>query len=109
MEVTLSATSTASPRRASISIAPVTSSAPLLLKCDIEGAERQLFLHIRDWEHLIRYIFLELHTEFLPVEEMLACLASSGFEWTIHGTPSAGAGIALLLLERGERRNRQEA
>jgi FkbM family methyltransferase len=79
-------------------------SAPLVLKCDVEGAERKLFQHIRDWEHLIRYIFLELHAEFLPVEEMLACLASSGFEWTIHGTPPAGASIAVLLLERGEQR-----
>ncbi len=40
--------------------------APVVLKCDIEGGERQLFLNIRDWEHLIRYILLELHTEFLP-------------------------------------------
>jgi len=68
-----------------------------------------LFLHIRDWGHLIRYIVLELHTEFLPVEEMLACLASSGFEWTIHGKPPAAASIAVLLLERGERRNQLEA
>jgi len=81
-------------------------SAPLLLKCDIEGAERQLLLHIRDWEHLIGYILLELHTEFLPLEEMLTCLASSDFEWTIHRTPPAGASIAVLLLERGERRDR---
>jgi len=78
---------------------------PLLLKCDIEGGERQLFLHIRDWEHLIRYILLELHTEFLPVPELLACLESSGFAWTMHGTPPAGASIALLLLERREQRN----
>ncbi len=76
-------------------------SAPIVLKCDIEGGERQLFLHIRDWEHLIPYIFLELHTEFLPVEELLACLESSGFEWTVHGTAPAGAAIALLLLTRG--------
>jgi len=83
-------------------------SAPLVLKCDVEGAERQLFLHIRDWEHLIRYVVLELHTEFLPVWEMLACLASSGFEWTIHGTPPAAASIALLLLERGKLRNQPD-
>ena len=83
--------------------------APLLLKCDIEGGERQLFLHIRDWEHLIQYIFLELHTEFLTVQEMFTCLESSGFQWMIHGTPPAGASIALLLLERGERRNQPEA
>ena len=73
---------------------------PIVLKCDIEGGERQLFLHIRDWEHLIRYIFLELHTEFLPVDELFACLDSSGFQWTVHGTVPAGASIALLLLER---------
>ena len=61
---------------------------PMLLKCDIEGGERQLFLHIRDWAHLIRYIILELHTEFLPVEEMFACLDSSGFQWSVHGNPA---------------------
>jgi FkbM family methyltransferase len=76
--------------------------APLVLKCDIEGGERQLFVHIRDWDHLIHYIFLELHTEFFPFEEMFACLASSHFHWKIHGTVPAGASIALLLLERGE-------
>jgi FkbM family methyltransferase len=78
--------------------------APLLLKCDIEGGERHLFRHIRDWEQLIRYILLELHTEFLPVEEMIACLESSSFEWTVHGTRQPGASIVLLLLERGESR-----
>jgi len=74
--------------------------APIVLKCDIEGGEKQLFLHIRDWEHLIRYILLELHTEFLPVEELLACLRSSNFQWTVHGSLLDEASIALLLLER---------
>jgi hypothetical protein len=78
---------------------------PLVLKCDIEGAERQIFLNIRDWEHMIRYIFVELHTEFLSVREMFACLEMSGFQWKIHGTPLAGASIALVVLERGQRRN----
>jgi FkbM family methyltransferase len=80
------------------------SDAPVVLKCDIEGGERQLFLHIRDWEHLIRYVLLELHTEFLPLREMSACLESSGFHWTIHGTSAEGAVIAFFLLKRGERR-----
>ena len=78
--------------------------APVVLKCDIEGGERQLFLHIRDWEHLIRYILLELHTEFLSVGEMFASLESSGFEWTIRGSAAEGAVIAFFLLERGEQR-----
>ena len=73
---------------------------PIVLKCDIEGGERQLFQRIRDWEHLIRYIFLELHTEFLAADELRSCLDSSGFHWKVHGTVPAGASIALLLLER---------
>lgn len=79
--------------------------APIVLKCDIEGGERAIFLNIRDWEHLIRYILLELHTEFLSVRGLLACLESSGFEWTIHGTPAEGAGIAFFLLKRGKQRD----
>ncbi len=82
-----------------------TTSAPIVLKCDIEGGERQLFLHMRDWEHLIPYILLELHTAFLSFQEMAACLESSDYQWTIHGTLATGDVIALLLLERGERRN----
>lgn len=78
--------------------------ATIILKCDIEGGERQLFLHMRDWDHLIPYIFLELHTEFLSFQEMSACLESSRFQWKIRGTPLPGASIALLLLERGEPR-----
>jgi FkbM family methyltransferase len=74
---------------------------PILLKCDIEGGERQLFLHIRGWDHLIRFIFLELHTEFLSFHEMAACLESSSYQWTIHGTPASGDAVALLMLERG--------
>ncbi len=82
----------------------VKTGAPMVLKCDIEGAERLLFPRIRDWEHLIRYVVLELHTEFLSLQEMYACLASSQFHWTIHGTPLAAASIAIMLLERTERR-----
>jgi FkbM family methyltransferase len=76
------------------------SGASLLLKCDIEGGEREIFRHMSDWEHLIRHIVLELHTEFLPVDELLACLAASRFQWAVHGNPLAGASIVLLLLER---------
>ena len=76
------------------------SNTPLMLKCDIEGGEREIFLHISDWDHLIRYIVLELHTEFLRFDELLACLAASRFQWSIHGAPPDGASIVLLLLER---------
>jgi FkbM family methyltransferase len=76
-------------------------SAPIVLKCDIEGGERPLLMHVRDWDRLIQYIFLELHTEFLTTREMLACLESSRFEWTVRGTPEEDAVIAFYMLERG--------
>ena len=85
---------------AEIAKAAKTRSAALVLKCDIEGSERQLLQRVRDWDYLIRYVFLELHTEFLSVEEMFACLRRSGFQWKIHGTPLRGASIALVVLER---------
>ncbi|HEY4365216.1 MAG TPA: FkbM family methyltransferase [Bryobacteraceae bacterium] len=85
------------------------SSAPVVVKCDIEGGERALFLHLRDWEHLVRYIFLELHTEFLPLPELLACLGSSGFHWTVHGAPDEHAIITFCLLTRGEPRGELRA
>ena len=80
------------------------SDAPVVVKCDIEGGEHALFLHIRDWEHLVRYIFLELHTEFLPLPELLACLDSSRFHWTVRGAPDQHAAITFCLLTRGEAR-----
>jgi FkbM family methyltransferase len=81
------------------------SGSPVVLKCDIEGGERQILFHIRDWEHLVRYILLELHTEFLSVPELLACLDSSGFRWTVHGTSVEGSVIAFFLLERAGSRD----
>jgi FkbM family methyltransferase len=80
--------------------ASMKTSVPTVLKCDIEGGERQLFQHLRDWEHLVRYIILELHTEFLPVAELLVCLRAAHFQWAVHECPPEGASIAMLLLER---------
>ena len=80
------------------------SGSPVVLKCDIEGGERQILFHIRDWEHLVRYILLELHTEFLSIPEMRECLESSGYHWTIHGAATKGAVMAFFLLERAAQR-----
>jgi FkbM family methyltransferase len=78
----------------------VKSHAPRILKCDIEGGERQLFLHIREWEHLFRYIILELHTELFPLQELHACLRSARFRWIGHGSSPQGMAVTILLLER---------
>jgi FkbM family methyltransferase len=73
-----------------------------VLKCDIEGAEASLFQRIGQWEGRVHYMILELHTEFLSVQELHACLAASRYHWRIGGTIPAEAILALIGLERLE-------
>jgi FkbM family methyltransferase len=72
----------------------------VVLKCDIEGSERQLFEQIREWDHLVDFVILELHTEFLSVPEFQANLASSAFHWRTHGNVDSGALLVVIALER---------
>lgn len=76
----------------------------VLLKCDIEGGERFVFPQIRDWDDRVRFIILELHTEFFTVEQLDAALASSRYEWRRIGEITPGALLAVFALERGERK-----
>ena len=73
-----------------------------VVKCDIEGAETQLFQRIRQWEERVHHVILELHTEFLSVQEFQACLETSRYHWRIDGTIPAGALLAVIGLERLE-------
>jgi FkbM family methyltransferase len=72
----------------------------VVLKCDIEGSEGQLFEHMRAWEHLVDFIILELHTEFFSAGALHACLEGSRFEWRIHGEIPPGACLAVFGIER---------
>jgi FkbM family methyltransferase len=74
----------------------------VLLKCDIEGAERFVFPQITDWEDRVRFIILELHTEFFAEKQLEVALASSRYEWRRHGEIKPGAVLAVFALERGE-------
>jgi FkbM family methyltransferase len=73
----------------------------VLLKCDIEGAERFLFPRIEAWDHLVSFIILELHTEFFTMEQLFRSLAESHYEWHLHGGAEPGAVLAVFALERG--------
>ena len=79
-----------------------TSPVKVVLKCDIEGAEAQLFQSLTRWEHLVERVVLELHTEFLSVESFRACLDASRYRWRIEGEIPPGALLAVIALERGE-------
>jgi len=72
----------------------------VILKCDIEGSERQLFEQMHTWERLVDFVILELHTEFLPAAEFRAHLEASRYEWRMHGEIPPGAVLAVFGLER---------
>lgn len=72
----------------------------VILKCYIEGAERQLFEQIRDWEGTTSFVMLELHTEFFAEEQFRTCIESSGYHWKLHGTISQDSVLAVIGLER---------
>jgi FkbM family methyltransferase len=72
-----------------------------VLKCDIEGAERHLFPRIAAWDARVRFVILELHTEFFTLAQLRAALAASRYEWHWHGEIPPGAVCAVVGLERG--------
>jgi FkbM family methyltransferase len=73
-----------------------------VIKCDIEGAEAQLFRRLHQWEDRVDYVILELHTEFLSVVDFHACFAGSRYHWRIDGAIHPGAVLAVVGLERLE-------
>lgn len=89
-----------------IPVLPMTELVPhvpggVLLKCDIEGAERQIFPDITEWDEWVSFIILELHTEFFTLDQLQQALATSRYEWHLHGSIPAGALLAVFALERG--------
>jgi FkbM family methyltransferase len=76
----------------------------VLLKCDIEGAERHLFPRVSEWDSLVNFIILELHTEFFSWEQLQTALETSNYLWEIHGHIEPGAVLGVVGLERGARK-----
>ncbi len=87
-------------------IAALARTSRIVMKCDIEGAERHLFQRLRDWEHLVSFLMLELHTEFFPEEAFRSCIEASGYHWKIYGSVAPGSVLAVLALERGAAKER---
>lgn len=84
---------------------PETSRAAItVVKCDIEGAEAPLFRRLRQWEDRVHYVILELHTEFLSVQDFHACLGASRYHWRIDGTIPVDAVLAVIGLKRLRRK-----
>jgi FkbM family methyltransferase len=74
--------------------------ARIVLKCDIEGAEGELFRGIRNWDRWISFVILEIHTELFPAADLHTSLESSAYDWRVHGEIPSGACIAVIGIER---------
>ena len=69
-----------------------------LLKCDIEGAERELFTDCQTWIHRIRNIVVELHAPYSK-DQFLSDVGRSGADFIVKCL-GEGSGYYLLLLMR---------
>jgi len=67
-----------------------------LLKCDIEGAERELFENCGDWLNTVRNILIELHGDYTP-DLFLEDIRRNGGNYRSELLDS-GPGYAQLLL-----------
>ena len=68
-----------------------------LLKCDIEGAEQELFENCKDWLPLVRNLLIEIHDQY-TVELFLADIRRNGGRFTSTVLDS-GPNYAQLLLQ----------
>lgn len=69
-----------------------------LLKCDIEGAERELFGDCGKWIHRVRNILVELHSPYTK-EQFVSDVERTGAGFTVKCL-GEGSGYCLMLLMR---------
>lgn len=73
-----------------------------LLKCDIEGAERELFESCRGWIHRVRFFVVETHDGW-GAEDLAAALRRAGVEAELDVLRKVGSNQLVLGRLRGRR------
>jgi FkbM family methyltransferase len=71
-----------------------------VLKCDIEGAEAEVFENCRSWIGRVDAMSVECHNDSMSSDALLATLASNGAHFTlrhIDRNPQLGFGIVTLV------------
>lgn len=68
-----------------------------LLKCDIEGAEAELFAECADWIGRVRNLVVELHRPYSS-QEFLSDLERAGASFQVYQQRSLDDGSALIFL-----------
>jgi FkbM family methyltransferase len=69
-----------------------------LLKCDIEGAEAEVFAHCGDWIRRVRTLIVELHAPYTR-DLLLRDLAAGGFAGKVSSLKQMD-GVHVLMIER---------
>jgi FkbM family methyltransferase len=67
-----------------------------LLKCDIEGAEAELFSNSRNWIGRVKYVFVEIHQPY-SVGALISDLSRNGWVFKIRHQHTHASGTVLLL------------
>jgi FkbM family methyltransferase len=72
-----------------------------VLKCDIEGAEAELFADCRGWIGRVDAMSVECHNDVMPTEALLETLAANGARFAVrHVERNPGMGFDIVTLVR---------
>ena len=71
-----------------------------VLKCDIEGAEHELFANCRSWIRRVRTMIVECHIRPTTAQSLLAALAANGGEFKLTRLEFNGV-FEMATLEAG--------
>ncbi len=72
-----------------------------VLKCDIEGAESEVFADCGAWIHQVRNLIIELHPPYSS-EQFLADLSRGGARFELYCRTPCEGGSELLFLQQAE-------
>lgn len=70
-----------------------------LLKCNIEGAEEELFSHCAEWIGRVRRMAVQVHYPYTS-ERLLEDLRRAGAPQSLYHSMDCDAGSKLLFLEQ---------
>ena len=74
-----------------------------ILKCDIEGAEAELFADCRRWISLVDAMVVECHLDVMSTETLIGTLAQNGADFTLtHVERRPELGFEIATLQRRE-------
>jgi hypothetical protein len=72
-----------------------------ILKCDIEGAEAEVFADCRSWIQRVDAMSVECHADMMPTEALLDAVAANGGRFTVrHLEANPHLGFDIVTLER---------